>query len=141
MKAKIDEWYAAQHFQAVVLTSFAALALVICLSGLYAVISHSVSRRTAEIGIRHALGAEPRQTVLLMMREGVWLIMSGTVTGIFLAVILARLLRSFLYQVQPTDLPTFTLVVLSVCTMACLAMYVPSRRAARIDPMSALRAS
>ncbi|MBV9147299.1 MAG: ABC transporter permease [Acidobacteria bacterium] len=140
MQSKIDEWYAGQHFQAIVLTCFAGLALSICLSGLYAVISHSVSRRSAELGVRLALGADPRSAVLLIMREGLLLIGAGTILGLGLAAALGRLLQHLLFQVRPTSVPSLAVAVFAVGTTALAATYLPSRRAARIDPVTALRA-
>ena len=121
------------------LTIFAAGALLLAYVGIYGVVSYSASRRTHEIGVRMSLGAARSDVLLLVMRQGMWLVLAGSVTGIAGALVLSRLMAKLLYGVQPTDPTTFSVVALALGAVAFVAGYVPARRAMRIDPMAALR--
>jgi putative ABC transport system permease protein len=103
------------------------------------VISYSVSRRTHELGIRLALGATRRDVLELVLRDGLRLTLIGVVAGIILAFGLTGTLQSLLFGVTATDPVTFAAVILLLVTSALLACYIPARRAAKVDPMVALR--
>jgi putative ABC transport system permease protein len=121
------------------LTVFAVVGLAIAVVGLYGVISYSVARRTHEIGTRMALGARHIDVLKLVIKKGLILIAVGVVVGVGGALALTRVLRSFLYDVTPTDLMTFVAVPLLLTVVGLLACYIPARRATSIDPMTALR--
>jgi len=118
---------------------FAMLALLLAAIGLYGVISYDVARRTHEIGIRMALGAQRRDVIGLVMRETMLLIVIGGAIGLGAALGATRLIASLLYGLTPNDPLTITLAILLLLTVAGLAGYLPARRAARVDPIVALR--
>jgi ABC-type antimicrobial peptide transport system permease subunit len=118
---------------------FAFLALLLGVVGLYGVIAYSVSQRTREIGVRMALGAQRRSVYQLIMQEAAWLIGLGILGGLVCSVAAATLIRGLLFGVQSWDVPTLTSVAALLATSALLASYIPARRAAKVDPMVALR--
>jgi len=118
---------------------FGALALILAVVGVYGVKAYSVARRTREIGIRMALGAEPGAVLYMILREGLVMILSGTALGLLLALGIGRIFGSMLYQVSPVDPVAFTLAPLVLTAAALLACYLPARRATKVDPMVALR--
>src|SRR5829696_8724120 len=124
---------------AAVLGVFGLLGLVLAAIGIYGVMSYSVSRRTREIGLRMALGAETRDVIQLILKQGMGLTLIGTIIGLMLAAAVTRLLTSLLYGVTATDPATYAGVVLFVIGVAVLACYLPARRATKVDPMMALR--
>jgi putative ABC transport system permease protein len=124
---------------AAVLGVFGLLGLVLAAIGIYGVLSYSVSRRTREIGLRMALGAEARDVIKLILKQGLGLTLIGAMIGLTLAVAVTRLLASLLYGVTATDPATFAAAVLFVIGIAMLACYLPARRATKVDPMKALR--
>jgi len=127
------------RFAMVLLSAFAGLALVLTIVGLYGVMTYSVSRRTREIGVRMALGA-PRTSVLTMvLRDAAILLISGIALGTVCALASASILQSMLYGARPRDPIVMTLVCIGVGTVGLVAAYIPARRAARVDPMVALR--
>jgi putative ABC transport system permease protein len=129
-----------QRFFGGLFASFAALALFLASLGIYGVMAYSVSQRTQEIGVRMALGAEPRAVVAMMLRQGLRLVALGLGLGFIGAWIVAHFLASLLHGIEPHDPPTFAAVPLLLAVVALAACWLPSRRATRIDPMVALRA-
>jgi len=121
------------------LAGFAALALLLGVVGLYGVIAYSVSQRTREIGVRMALGAQRGSIYQLIMKEALWLTLVGVTVGLLCAVAVASLMRSLLFHVQSWDAETLAAVALALGTSALAASYIPARRAAKVDPMVALR--
>jgi putative ABC transport system permease protein len=128
------------RFNAALFGMSGALALLLALIGVYGVISYAVERRTHEIGIRRALGAQTRDVLRLVLERAMTLVGIGIVLGVAGALALTRLLETLLYDVRPTDPATFALVALLLATVAFAAGYVPGRRATRVDPTDALRA-
>ena len=118
---------------------FAALAAVLGLVGLYGVIAYSVSQRTREIGVRMALGARPGTVYQLILREAGWLTIVGITIGLLCAVAAANLMRGLLFGVSPWDLPTLIVIAGGLGVASLVASFVPARRAARVNPVEALR--
>jgi putative ABC transport system permease protein len=139
MKQILFEATAQRRFTLIVLGVFAGLALLLALIGLYGVLAYAVSKRKREIGIRIALGAQGRDVLRLILREGVLLIMFGIATGLLGAVAAIRLMRNLLYETAPTDPATFAAITLLLSLVTLLACLLPARRAAKVDPMVALR--
>jgi predicted permease len=119
---------------------FGALAMVLAAIGIYGVIAYSVSQRTAEFGLRMALGAQRFDVLRLVLLQAGKLIFAGTAAGMLLALALAQALRSLIYQVSPADPLTFAAIGIAVVLIAILAGYTPARKATQADPMTALRA-
>jgi putative ABC transport system permease protein len=118
---------------------FSLLALALACLGLYGTLSYAVVRRTREIGVRMALGAQEHDVLSVVIRQGMTLTLIGCGLGAILAVALTRVVSSLLYGVTPTDPLTFVLTVLLLGAVAFVSCWLPARRAARIDPMVALR--
>jgi putative ABC transport system permease protein len=135
----VAESQAARRFTLLLLGLFGALSLVLAAVGIYGVISYAVSLRTRELGIRMALGAERRNVVAMVMREGLTLVAAGQVAGFACSLLLTRSLASLLFQVAPADLTIALAVALTLAAAALLANYLPARRASRVDPIVALR--
>jgi putative ABC transport system permease protein len=134
-----DESVATQSFAMRLLVAFSIVGSVLALVGIYGVLSLSVSSRKREIAIRMAVGAQRRNVLGLVLAEGLRLIAIGLVLGTGMALALGRVLRTFLFGVEPADPITFLLVVFLFTAVALLACFIPARRATRIDPMNALR--
>jgi predicted permease len=129
----------AQRFAAVLMGNLALAALFLAAVGMYGVTSFLVTQRTHEIGIRMALGAQQRQAIAIILSEGLKLIVGGAILGTAAALALSRALSSRLYEVTPTDPQTFLLVPILLAVVGLFACWLPARRAAEIDPMTALR--
>ena len=126
-------------FRARLLGGFAALALLLAVAGLYGVLSQLVAQRTQEIGIRVALGAQRSAVLALVAKQGALLAGTGLVAGIAVALWLGRFLGSMLYGIRPTDPAMLALVSVVLASAAVIAIWLPARRALRIDPIVALR--
>lgn len=120
-------------------SSFGVLALALACVGIYGIMAHSVANRRNEIGIRMALGAQPKQVRGMILRESTWLAAIGIVVGVGVALGLMRLIKSMLYGIQPYDPVALSAGVLLLITVAVAASWIPARRAARVQPMDALR--
>ena len=120
-------------------TTFAFLALAIACIGLYGTMSYNVARRTAEIGIRMALGAQRNRVVWMVLREVVLLAAAGLAIGVPAALAASKLVQSFLFGMKPNDPLALTGAVVTLAIAAILAGYLPARNASRIDPMISLR--
>jgi putative ABC transport system permease protein len=139
MRAVVSESVSTPASTTVLFVAFAALALVLGLIGIYGVLSYLVSKRTREIGIRLALGAQRRDVLWLVMKEGAKFSLFGISLGLACALGLTRLLASELYGVSPADPATFLAAAVLMASVTLLACYIPTRRAMRVDPIIALR--
>jgi putative ABC transport system permease protein len=139
MDERLSALIAPQRFNALLVGVFALLALGLGAIGIYGVLAYSVAWRTHEIGIRIALGAHREDVLALIMGEGMRIVVLGMGIGLLGALALARLLRSLLFGVSPTDPVTLVAVSVGLALVAVLACYLPARRATRVDPMVALR--
>lgn len=128
-----------RRFNALLFSIFAALALVLAVTGVYGVLAYSVSQRTHEVGIRMALGAGYRDVLRLFMGQGMRLVLLGVVLGLSGAFALTRLMSSLLFGVSTTDAATFIAVAVGLTLVGVFACYLPARRATRVDPLIALR--
>jgi putative ABC transport system permease protein len=135
----VSESISSRKFNALLLAIFAGLALVLATVGVYGVIAYSVSQRVQEIGIRMALGAQPSSVVRLVLGRGMVLVVVGVAIGLSTSLALTRLMTSLLFGVSATDAGTFLAVSGLLIMIALLASYIPARRAAKVDPMVALR--
>jgi len=115
------------------------LALFLAVVGVYGLKAYTIARRTREIGIRMALGATVRGTLWMFLKEGLWLTALGGGIGLALAIVVGRLLSTLLYEVSPMDAVVFLTAPLLLMSVSLLAAFIPARRAAKIDPMVALR--
>jgi putative ABC transport system permease protein len=128
-----------QRLQGQVLGLFAGLAILLATVGIYGVISYAVLQRTREFGVRVALGAQRHDVIGLVIAEGGKLALFGVVIGIGGALLLTRLISKLLYEVKPTDPPTFIGVAVGLAVVALVASYVPARRATQVDPVVAMK--
>lgn len=139
MREVVASALATPRLTGVLLGAFAAMALVLAVIGLYGVLSFVVARRTREIGIRLAIGAERGQVLGMVVRQGLGLAVAGIACGLLLAAAGTRFMQSLLYEVTPLDALTFTLVPLTLLAVALLASLLPAARAVRVSPTIALR--
>jgi ABC-type antimicrobial peptide transport system permease subunit len=136
----VSESTASRRFTVILLSAFAALALALALVGIFGVTSYSVSRQTAEIGVRLALGASHGQVLRFIVLQGMRPVVIGILIGVAAALPLSRLIANLLFGVQPHDPATYAVVALLLAATAIVACIVPARQALRIDVISALRA-
>jgi putative ABC transport system permease protein len=139
LERRVSKSLAERRERATVLGAFAALALLIAVVGIYGVISYSVARRTHEIGLRMALGAGPNDVLRMVVSTGLCMAAFGMAIGLAGALLVTRVLRTFLYGIETTDATTFCLACTIMGATAFFACYLPARRAATVDPMAALR--
>lgn len=135
----VDENLASRRMQASLLSGFAGLALLLVTLGIYAVLSFAVTQRTQEIGVRVALGAQPRDVLRMIFSQGFKLFLIGAAIGLAAALALSRALQHLLFGVSAYDPASFAGVTILLAAVALLACYVPARRATRVDPLIALR--
>jgi len=140
MREVTDASIARLTFTMTLLGVAAGVTLILGVVGLYGVIAYVVTLRTRELGIRVALGAEPRAIAAMVTGQGLMLSGAGIAIGLVLVVVVARFMRSFLFEVAPTDPLTLAGAAGILVTFALLASWIPARRAARVDPTEALRA-
>ena len=128
-----------QRFAAIVSATLGLAALVLAIIGVYGIVAYAVARRTREIGIRVAIGATPRSVVALVAREGLQLAAIGLGVGVVLALAATRAMSAFLLGVSPADAITFLVIAAPLAAIAVAASYLPARRAAKVDPLVAMR--
>ena len=139
MEEVVSESAGPQRFNTVLLGGFAATALILAALGIAGVLATSVSRRTQELGVRMALGAQRHDLLHMVLRQGMTLALVGLALGVPAALALTRLMSSLLFQISPYDPLTFATVSAVLIGVAFAACYVPARRATRVDPVVALR--
>jgi putative ABC transport system permease protein len=139
MESLLSSSVSQPRFRTLLLSLFAALALILAVIGIYGVIAYSVTQRTHEIGIRLALGAERRDVLSLVLRQGMRLTGIGVLAGLAGAFALTRLMHGLLFGISPTDLLTFAAIPLLLTGVALLACWLPARRATKVDPLIGLR--
>lgn len=139
MEQVLSDSMVSRRFSAALLGSLAALGLLLASVGVYGVLSYGVSQRTREIGIRMALGAAQMDVLSLVVGQGMKLLLMGATAGVVAALLLTRLMSGLLFGISASDPATFASIVVFLTAVAFLACYFPARRAARVDPMIALR--
>jgi ABC-type antimicrobial peptide transport system permease subunit len=139
LQEAVDSSFDNRRAVMLLLVAFAGLAVFLSALGIYGVLAYDVSQRTREIGVRSAIGASRGQIASLILRQGLWKGGIGVVLGLIGAALLSRSMTTLLYNVQPTDPVVYAVVSLALIGVALLASYLPARRAARLDPLMALR--
>jgi putative ABC transport system permease protein len=139
MESRVSDSLTRQRFSMTLLAALAGLALALSVAGIFSVISSLVAQRTHEIGIRTALGAQRRDVLRLILRQGMKLTIIGLGVGLVLSFALTRLMEEFLYQVKPTDPMTFVIIPLILAGVALAACWIPAWRATKVDPLVVLR--
>jgi putative ABC transport system permease protein len=139
LQETVSDLVAPQRFTTLLLAGFAALSALLSAIGIYGVMSYSVTQSTREIGVRMALGAQPRNVLRLVVGRGMLLALIGILLGLAGSYALTRLMTTLLFQVKPTDVTTFLTVAFVLLVIALIACYIPGRRATKVDPLTALR--
>jgi putative ABC transport system permease protein len=139
MEQNLAENVAAPRFRTMLLGIFAGLAVLLAMAGIYGVMAYVVGQRRNEIGLRMALGASQGNVLGLVLRQGLIYVVAGVAVGLAGAVAATRLLTSMLFEVKPTDPATYGAVAALLAVVALAASYIPARRAAKVDPLTALR--
>jgi predicted permease len=139
MNQRVSKFAERPRFDAILLSLFAAMGVLLAAIGIYGVISFLVTQRTQEIGVRMALGARAEDILRWVAGNGLKPVIAGGAVGLILAVAVSRMLTSLLFGVKPSDPASFCIASLSLVAVGLLASYIPARRAARVDPMVALR--
>jgi putative ABC transport system permease protein len=139
LKEQLGQSIAQDRFNTLLLGIFSCVALVLAVVGLYGVMSYAVAQRTNEIGVRVAMGANPRAVLALVMRQGWTLILAGIVVGATASMALTQLIEGVLFGVTATDPMTFGVAIATLALAASLACWIPARRATKVDPIVALR--
>jgi len=135
----VNESIAQRRLNMLLMGLFGGLAMLLSAVGIYGLLSHAVTQRTQEMGIRMALGAQVSDVLKLVLRQGMMLALAGEVIGLIAAFALTRLIRGLLFGVTPNDATTFVVVAGVLAIVALLACYLPARRATKVDPLIALR--
>jgi ABC-type antimicrobial peptide transport system permease subunit len=135
----LSESVAARRFQMNLVIGLGAIAVLLAACGIYAMVSYTVTQRTQELGIRMALGAMPKAVQRMVIKESLAPVGLGLIAGIVGSLILGRAMRALLFDLTPNDGPTYVMTTAVVLTAAISASYLPARRAARVDPLVALR--
>jgi putative ABC transport system permease protein len=139
MEAVLGETYARERFSTLLLIGFSLSALLLAAIGIYGVLAYSVSERTREIGVRVAIGADARRIAGMVLSDGARFVLGGLAVGIAGAFAASRLMEALLFGIGPRDLASFTIAPGILLAVALVAAYIPARRAARLDPIQALR--
>ncbi len=139
MQRWLDTSVAAPRYRTALLGLFALMALVLASTGIYGVMSYSVTQRTHEIGVRMALGARQLDVLKLVVRQGMSLVVIGVALGLVGAIALTRVMTTLLFDVTARDPATFVAVATLLALIAFIACYIPARRATKVDPLVALR--
>jgi ABC-type antimicrobial peptide transport system permease subunit len=139
MNAAVADSMSQSRFYTLLLTAFAAIALLLATLGIYGVISYAVSQQTRDFGIRIALGASSHDVLNLVLGRGALLILPGLAAGMLGALFLTRTIRGLLFGIAPLDPPTLVLVCIVFAAVGGIASWLPARRAARVDPIIAMR--
>lgn len=135
----VSDAVAQPRFRTLLLSAIAGITLLLAVIGLYGVVAYSTSQRTSEIGVRLAIGAQRSDVIRMVLAEGARLAAAGIAVGLIGAYWATRILSSLLYAVSPTDIPAFVGAAVALFLVALAATYLPARKAAAVDPMTALR--
>jgi putative ABC transport system permease protein len=139
MQDILDDTMSERRFSSVLLSIFGALGILLACLGIYGALTFNVTQRTREIGIRMALGADRNGVLRMIMSEGLLLVGVGIAIGIIAGIVLARVLQSLLFGMQPSDPAMYATASVAIALVAAAACYIPARRATKIEPSIALR--